>query len=163
MSNQSSKLLFRGGAYATEFGLAALLGMAIMVFAARGSSLEAFGNFAFVLALASLQQPLAVFGLTTLFYGRAASRSARSSRLLWSALLISFAIGAGLYAATLAVLAGLGRMDFANLYAFAGLRVMSFCPITGSPRAGCACITWLAPTQYWPRSHRTSIAAPIGC
>ncbi|KAA5606446.1 oligosaccharide flippase family protein [Roseospira marina] len=116
--------LVRLAAYALDAGLPAVFGLCLMIAVARGASVEAFGAFALVLAIAGVQTPVAVLGLAGLFYGRAASRPSASNRLYWPGVVVVLGSGAGLYMATLAVLWVLAGPLLLHLYALAGLRVL---------------------------------------
>jgi O-antigen/teichoic acid export membrane protein len=116
--------LKRFAAYGMDNGLSAVFGILLLIAAARTCSLEEFGALALALSIAGVQTPLAVIGISGLFYARAASRPAGSNRLFRSGLLANLVAGVVIYGITLCGLWALASPDLAFLYALAGLRVL---------------------------------------
>lgn len=112
-------------AFMTEAGLTAASAFLITVLAARNADIADFGKFAFILAIASVQQTLAAFGMQQLLYGRAAARPRRPTALAWSAVVVASGLATIFYGGTLVAMALFSRPDLAVLYSVAGLRVLS--------------------------------------
>lgn len=119
-----SPAITRFAAYALDAGLPALFGFGLVVLVARASLVETFGFFTLALAIAGIQTPLAVLGLGSLFYGRAASRPVASNRLYWPGMAAALSAGAIVYVGTVLVLWAIAPLLLTQMYALAGMRVV---------------------------------------
>lgn len=115
---------FKLAAFAFEFAAQAIIAFLLITAVARLFPLDLFGAFAFVIAVASLQQNLAPFGLQQLLYGRSAGTPSSPSPLLWSATAVTVWLSLGLYSATLLLFSAYDH-HAAILYGLAGLRVLA--------------------------------------
>lgn len=111
-------------AFVTDAALTGSFSMLLMMLAARSGSIEEFGQLGFVLAVVTAQAALAKFGFATLVYGRTAVRAVGSRRLLGSAIVLVFVLGASFYGVTLLAIALTGNAMTTILYATAGLRLI---------------------------------------
>ena len=108
----------------------------LLAAAARLLPLEQFGAFAFVTAIAGVQQPIVAFGTQSIAYGRAAAQPQRPPFLAWSAVMVTVGVSVAVFLLTLCGLAA-WNVDQAWLYAFAGLRVLGAAalPLTSDAQA----------------------------
>lgn len=115
--------LMRLVGYVSEAVASSAFAFLIILLAARSVGQAEFGQFAFVLAIAGLQAPLAAFGFTTLIYGRAAARPNTSKRVIGSAIAFAASSGLTLYLFTLLGFIVFSSESSSLLYAGAGLRL----------------------------------------
>lgn len=111
--------------YALDAGLQALLGLVLLMLAARSGDVATFGVFALTLAVTGIQVPLSVLGVGGLLYGRAASRPLAANRLYWPGLAITLVSGPAMYGLTVVALGLFASPLLTGLYALAGLRVLA--------------------------------------
>ncbi|MEQ8747387.1 oligosaccharide flippase family protein [Pyruvatibacter sp.] len=111
--------------FSGDAGGQAAFGFLIIALAARASELEAFGTFAFTLALVGLQAPLGVFGLRALIYSRVAARRTGRHRLISIAFWSCLPLSCLLYLGSVFIILSLGQQDLALLYSFCGLKVLA--------------------------------------
>lgn len=118
-----SKRTITAGYMADAFSQAGL-GFIVMLAAARSLELSEFGQLAFIMALASVQQPIASLGTQQLIYGRVALRTGKASQLTWQAFLITVSTSVLLYLFTILILIISFGPVLALVYCAAGLRVL---------------------------------------
>lgn len=124
MKTRLARVLHKIAGFGLEAGAQGLLALLLTALAARAGDLHSFGTFAFAVAVAGAQQPVAAFGLQNVVYGRTARRPSGRLPILRGAVTMATVFGFSIYVLTLTVFWGLDQRTIGLYYAAAGLRVL---------------------------------------